>query len=507
MDILNQGDRKLYIEEILADENRQRREEHFKRQEVYNERQAAYIVEKLLEEFSAKTVANSRKVTSINLTKRIVNEKSSIYKKPPERFFTNIDNDMHEEIERVYADFRVNEKFKRANRILNLHRQGTTKIVPKNGQLIPVPLAPHQYDVIPDPEDPTKAQAYVLSGLDRRDFLKDYGIPSRSQNIGNSSNEKIADVDDYLGQTMRFVWWHSEFHFVTDKTGGLISDPIENPIKTLPFIDFSMEREFEYWVRAGSDVVNFALDFGKLLSDHFNIMRLQGYSQALILSPKVPDSFVVGPNHILHLKQDPDATKDPDFRFVTPTPDLSASIDSLEMFIRLFLSSQGLSTKTIAARESGESFSSGLERLLAMLEKFEASQDDMDQFRWVEGEYYELFKKWQYASANNDLIYDKFKVRGIPMDSELDVKFHEPEMIQTQSEVEDSSIKLLEAGLITRKKAIARVNGVSEEMAEELMNEIDEEMMGAKNVNKPQIDEIQGDIGNQLEGLDGGENT
>lgn len=490
MDITSQASRRHYIEEILGNENRLRREEHFKRQEVYNERQAAYIIQKLLEEFSQKTVAEMRKITSINLTRRIVNELSSIYKREPKRTFTEITNEQQlSDITRVYEDFRVNEGFKRANKLLNLHRQGTIKIIPKHGKLVPVVLSPHQYDVIPSQDDPTQAEAYVISALDRRDFLSDYGVPSRSQNIGNSSNEKIADVDDYLGSTMRFVWWTKDVHFVTGKDGALLEDPIDNPIKALPFIDFSIERDFEYWVRAGSDIVNFSLDFGKILSDHFNIMRLQGYSQAVIVSPKAPDSFVVGPNHILHLKQDPEATKDPSFQFVTPTPDMSASIDSLEMFIRLFLSSRGLSTKTIAAREGVDNFSSGLERLLAMIEKFEASADDISLFRHVEGEYWGLFKKWQDASSGNDLLKEEYKIRGIPEASEIDVTFTEPQMMQMQSEIEDSSIKLLEAGLISRRDAIARVHGVTQEKAEEIMSQINSDEFGAANVNEAQANE------------------
>lgn len=500
MDISNIADRKLYIQEIVGNENRARREEHFKRMEVYNERQAQYIIEKLKEEFSAKTVSDMRKITSINLTKRIIHEQASIYRSEPERSFSETDEEKSQEIERAYQDFRVDEQLKRANRLFKLHGQCAIKVFPKNGKLIPYALSPHQYDVIPDPDDPTKAMAYVISTMDRRLFLKDYGIPSEEQNIGNSLNEKIADVDDYLGQ-MQFIWWTKDTHFTTNSSGEIISEVVDNPIGELPFIEIAGEREFEFWVRAGSDVVNFALDFGKILSDHFNIVRLQGYSQAVIVSEKAPDSFVVGPNHILHLKQDPDAAKDPSFSFVTPSPDLAAAIDSLEMFIRLFLSSRGISTKTIAARESGESFSSGLERLLAMLEKFEASADDISIFRWVEDMYYGLFKKWQTASANNDLIDDKYKVRNIDPESEVEVMYHEPEMIQTQAEIEDSQIKLLEQGLTSRKKAIAAIHGVSEEMAEQFIEEIDESE-GLRG-NQTQVDEEPSEIVPESEGIAG----
>jgi len=485
MDINNKADRHQIIKEITAYENRSRREEHFKRLEVYNERQAQYIIEELQKEFSAKTVSEMRVITSINLTRRIVDELASIYKKAPTRSYSDLNDAQADLVATCYSDFEVNQGMKRANKLFKLHRQVAIKVVPKNGVLRPEVLSPHHYDVVPDPNDPTSPLAYVISSLQRQDFLKDYGVPSRQQTIGDGINQAIADVDDYL-QHINFYWWTKEFNFVTNNKGDLIEEPVPNLIGVLPFIDVSEEKFFEYWVRAGSDIVNFSLDFGKILSDHFNLIRLQGYSQAVILSEKAPDSFVVGPNHILHLKQNPDSVKDPSFQFVTPSPDLGAALESLEAYVRLFLSSRKIETSSIAIKDGGKTFSSGLERLLSMIEKFEASQDDFDVFGGVEQEYYQLFKKWQNASSNNDLLKDEYKVRGIPEASKLNISFYEPQMIQTQTEKEDSAIKLMEAGLISRTEAIMKIRDIPYEEALEKTKEIDQEMSGA-NVNIPQV--------------------
>lgn len=143
------------------------------------------------------------------------------------------------------------------------------------------------------------------------------------------------------------------------------------------------------------------------------------------------------------------------------------------MLLRIFLSTRGLNADTVATRTSGESFSSGLERLLAMPEKFEATADDFSKFRIVEDKYYHLFKKWQDASANNDLIDDKYKVSRIPENPKVEVKFHEPEMIQTQKEREESAIRLMDAGLMSRQQAIALIYDVGDAKAEEIVEQID----------------------------------
>jgi hypothetical protein len=473
MDLTSQASRRAYLEEITGQENNARREEHFKRMEVYNERQAQWVIEKLLSEFSQKTVSEMRKILSINLTRRIVDELASIYRRAPERSWTELSEEQHEQVEAAYEDFGVNKSMKRANKLFKLHRQLAIQVVPKFGKLYARVLSPHQFDVIPDPEMPEKPLAYIISTIDRSDFLTDDGAPSEQQVIGDRTNQKIADPDDYLSN-VTFVWWTAEFNFTTDASGAIIGEVIPNPIGKLPFIDIAEERDFEYWVRAGSDIVDFATDFLKILSDHFNIIRLQGYSQAVIVSEKAPDSFVVGPNHVLHLKQDRDSPKDPSFQFVTPSPDVGAGITSIEMLVSLFLSSRGIDAGSIQTKGSGQTFASGIERLLSMLQKFEASSDDIDQFRMAEKRYFELFKAWQDASKNNDLLAPEWKMT-LPEASEVSVSFHEPEMIQTQTEREDSQIKLLEAGLTSRKYAIMEIHGVTETVAEEMMKEIEEE--------------------------------
>jgi len=88
--IEDQGFRKNVIDEILGDENRRRKEDAKTRFEVYRDRQERFVLEKLREMFDPTTVKEMRKITSINFTKRIVNEKASIYKDPPERLFLTI---------------------------------------------------------------------------------------------------------------------------------------------------------------------------------------------------------------------------------------------------------------------------------------------------------------------------------------------------------------------------------------------------------------------------------
>jgi hypothetical protein len=355
--------------------------------------------------------------------------------------------------------------------------------------------------VIPQRDDPTKADVYILNVVDREQFLDvatfgtdiRFGTSTKTGRFGpnqrfgsNRQDEDIADADDFKRSLMRFVWWTDELHFLTDGKGNFLdeneqvvvnpeADDITNPIGTLPFVDVSDSREFEYWVRNGSAITDFAEDFLVLLSDHFNISRMQGYSQAVISSEKAPENMQVGPNSVMWLELDPASTIQPKFEFVTPNPDLATNIDSLEMFLNLFLTSRGQDPAVVSLdRSSSGKASSGVERLLMMIDKFEATKDDFDKYRIAESESYQLIKLWNNTLMGTDQLLPEFQERKIPEQSKLNVVFAEPKTLQTKKEVEESSIKLMEAGLMSKKEAIAEIRDISLEKAEEICQELQE---------------------------------
>jgi hypothetical protein len=159
------------INQILGRENTDRKDEHFKRNEIFNSRQKPYVINRLTEEFSRKTVSEMRIVTSINLTERIVKEEASVYREEPIRLYTDTTEDDDAYINKLYEAAMANIKFKWSNRRLKLHDQNTIQWTPRDGRIQARVLAPHQYDVIPQRDDPTKADVYILNVVDREQFL------------------------------------------------------------------------------------------------------------------------------------------------------------------------------------------------------------------------------------------------------------------------------------------------------------------------------------------------
>lgn len=495
-DLLSQAGRTEVLKDINQEENRSRKREHQKRFDVFNERQDVYILERLRREFSIKTVNEMRKVLSINLTTRIINEMSSIYNNSPERSFVNPNRELNDDelmqLEALYDDCKVNQVLRKANQFYNLHDQSSLMIVPDlMGGFKMKALPPHYYDVIPDPVNPELAYAYILNVWDF-DLYKSVrsGDAEPTQlnryRMNDRLNQSVADDNDREALLQRYVVWTPEFHYTMDGKGNLKTEVMPNPIGRLPFVDIATDKDFQFFVRRGTSVVDFALDFGLLLSDLSNIIRMQGYSQAVISSTKKPEDSRVGPTHIMWLKQDPNATVQPNFQFVSPNPDIQGSLEFLETTLRLFLSSRGIDPATISGKGEARSFSSGVERLLAMLDKFEATRSDYDLFKNVEYEVFDILKLWSNAFqgvVGEGQLKEELRLSELSDEIEMNVKFNQPTSVQTQSEKEESVIRLLEAGLMSEIEAIQELREVDEDKAKQIMDDIRRGIMDGSSEN------------------------
>lgn len=471
------------IKEIESDENKKRKAEHQKRFHIFNDYQREYVLKMLTNEFSPKTVSEMRTCTSINLSRRIIQEMASIYKKAPNRDFSNVTEAQHEGIEAIYDAAKANVKLKKANQKFKLHDQCAIQVIPQDGFIGIKVLAPHQYDVIPSAFDPEIAAAYVISTFDKRildqendtagDIQGNY-YGSKNKDLSDGLNQDIADEDDYLEKTKRYVIWTNDLNIVCDSKGKILEQN-PNPIGMLPFIDVAAEKDFEFWVRRGSSVVDFQLDFSVTLSDTVNTNRLQSYAQPVIVAEKVPESIAVGPQHILFLPLDPTRPEvKPSFDFASPNPDMKSSLDLQDRLVSYFLTAQGIDPKIIGSTGEGQKFASGLERFLYMIDKFfEASQDDIDLFYAVEEKLFGLFKAWYQVIVGTPMLDQKYNFNAWPEDTKIFVSFSSPEIIQTESEKQDSVIKLLDAGLLSKEEAIMTLRKVDAEKAREILSEID----------------------------------
>lgn len=488
IDVTKSSERASVLEWIMTDEeNLQRKRDHQRRFDVYQDRQAKYVEEILSSDLSDQTMREMRKVLSINIAKKIINEQASLYNQEATREFSNANERVLSQIENLYSLGKVDQNMRKANRFFKNHKQCFLMVLPMNGKVCVRPLAPHHLDVIPSPTNPELADTYILNVWDFNKYTttkERYNKVDRNYTSqSDQMNEKAADQDDRL-QMMRFIWWNKDVYFTTNGKGVIVDDNQEpnsemvfpNPIGRLPFVDVSNEKDFKFFVDSGGNVTQFCLDFLTQLSDNCESSRLQAYAQAVIKAEKPPKNLIIGPQHVLFLPIDPARPEaSPDFQFVSPNPNLGDSLSLLEAQVKFFLSAEGLDSTAISGSGDAQKFTSGVDRLLSMMDRFEASQTDMDIFRSAEYDVFDLIRLWSNHMqdvTDESKLDDELLLARIPDDVELSMRFAQPVAVETPSEVRERVRENLELGIMTKKEAIMELREVDEERAEEIMREV-----------------------------------
>lgn len=479
-DLTRLDERKNIIDEIESEENYSRKRESQRRFDCYKDRGDRYILEKLRKEFSADSVANMRTITSINISKRVIDALSSVYEREPERSFVNATDRELIQLQNLYDLAFFNTKMKISNSYFNLYEQGTLYFYPQEGVIKVKPLPSMAFDVVPDHLNPEKAYAYILStwDLDKHSTNDDLVATDNAYRFNDFQNQKIADDSDRLAKKS-FVVWTNELHFTMNGKGEIISEIVPNPIGMLPFVDFAFDKDSQFFVRRGSDVTEFHVDMGVVLSDIATISRNQGYAQGVVVSETQPKVIKTNHDKWLWLPLNPDRPElTPSMQFISPNPDLNGSLKLAEILLNMFLSSRGLDTSTITSSDGSQKYSSGVERLLSMLDRFSASQDDFSMYKWVEMKSFELMKAWsnvlQNVTGDLELVPE---LRGAQISDQVyvQIKFKGPEQVKSSEEKLAEIEREIELGLSTQRMAIKKYHELDDEAADALIEEIDGE--------------------------------
>ena len=472
-DFSNEAYRKQIIDEILGNENMERKRESFKRSEIYNKRAGPFIDQKLKEEFPD-SADKMRKVKSINPAKRMVDAMASIYREKPVRDFMGAGKSRLNDAQTAFLSDTYelggwNTRLQRANRILKYQNQVVLQVLPLKGYISGRVYQPHEIDCVPMETDPESAYGYVISAYDK----------SKSLSQGDGIDQKIADKNDATAKSrakMRFVWWSAQHNLISDGNGALVGaeTDIKNPIDVLPFVEISAEKENEFWVRKGSSVCDFTIDLGVILSDTANTNRLQGYGQPVVIAKENPGAVRFGPDSMIYLKSSEEGPQ-PDVKFINASPDLDASMRLITTLMNLFATSEGQSPKLVSATGEAEKYTSGVDRFLAQLEAFEASKEDIELFKTKESELFDVIIRWANVLSGTSNSGLKMSAPQFAIGSYVQTSFKGPELIQNRKEKEESEFYLVEKGVSSLVMAVMNIFGIDEEAAIERIKKVREQ--------------------------------
>lgn len=463
---------KKLVDEIKGMENLQRKNLSLKQYEIFMDRMEVYVKDYLSRFYNEQDVGSLPVISSINLARRIVKQEAGVYRQCPERTFTGLTPDQVEMMEEIYDDMEIDTMLHKSNQYYKLQGQNNIQIIPVNGKLKIRVLMNHHFDVVPKSEAPENADAYVLSGYDKLLVL-----PNPTEG-SDGINEQIADPEDYKGTLKTFVLWSDDYNFLFDENGNVIGGFTPNPIGIKPFVDISPAKDFEFFVRLGSSVTEFTIQFNAALTDMSQIVRMQGFAQAYIISEEasMPTSIKIGPMIAVKMPLNPDNPGNrPEFGFAQPNADISGSLQYIESLVALFLSSRGLDPKSVSTKGEAAKFNSGIERLLSMLEQFEASREDFAVYEQAEKKIFEIVKAYLNTYSGTEVL--KYNIGMIPDDATVEVKFHAPEMIKTDADKIELIKSKLELGLISQVEAIQMDRDIDESDAIQIDKRIKQGMI------------------------------
>lgn len=481
MDLNRQDNRRQVINYIESNENKGRKAKSYKASEVFHDNIKPFVINDLRSQFSEETIREMPISSNANIAKRIVNQLSTVYQDEPAREWPELSDDQNAIAHNIYHDMGANKKLRIANKYLKLHKQALLWLVPKNNEFSLRVLQPHQWDVVVDENDPETAIAYVISAYDNYDQLQEGGNqPATATGYRAISEQNIQNYKQSLPfkereklQRKRYLWWTKESNYVTNGLGEIVGEELPNPIGELPFVEIYEHKEFEYWVRGAGAYTNFTIAFNAMKSMIGQVVKMQGFSQAVIKGPRdmLMETYQIGPNFILKLIDDPNAGISSSFEYANPGSNIEGCLRYLESELSLFLTSEGVDPKAVTMDKEGQTFTSGLERLLSLIEKMQASRSDFDLFQYVESKLWNLVKLWSVALASTPLK-DSLKLGSFSQDAEILVQFAKPEMVQTDQDKLALAQAKVEMGVASTIDVIEYLYNMTREQAEEKFAQI-----------------------------------
>jgi hypothetical protein len=491
------------IASINDENNKARKQVSLKQSEVDGGRIQQSVKEYLRGELHLETVKEMPIVSSINVQSAITDKKATVYKKRPDRRFTDVSEEQEEVLNKIYKDMKLDQKLNRMNRNYVYQDQSIGMIVPKDGKLICRIMKMHQIDAIPSDLDPESSDGYIISTFDRTLYIQydtdkkevdtATGFKGRLDRSTASQDKhlEVAEKYQYQRYVEKYIVWTKQYNYMMNGLGEILDFETGEPLLAvspedmisplasegiMPFFEIARDKDFEYFVRPSNAMTDFTVQFNAMLSDLATNIKMNGHAVGLLKCPSEmqPKNLNVGGSSMIVLNTDnPDV--DVDFQFVAPNSDIGGISEAIDKFLNYFVTSEGLGGDVVNSKGETEKATSGIDRFLQMLSKIEAHQDDYDAFKDVEQDIYEIIKAWQNVLANSSNLDSKYKV-SIPRESEVQVEYFKPEMIQTETEKLSNIEKLIDLGLMSKVKAVMEYYDIDDkEKAEEMLTQVQED--------------------------------
>lgn len=510
-DILKLEVRRAIIEEIKGSENQARKHESYKRYLCYKDKTKDFVVEQLLRQFDQSTVEEMQYcVANVSFVRKIIDKLARVYNNGVTRAIMG-DEPASENLHTLEKELDFNTYVRQANKFLKLQKNVAFYIKPcpvsqpDGSQKYTIkldPLNPYLYDAVEDFYDRTKPLVYVLSDFDYAPTLyttKDPAYAGRSGSDVKGVNPQSNRQDDIIAddpddaKIKAFIWWSESYHFTTDETGAIISgEEIANPIGELPFQNFAIDQDGQFWARGGQDLIDGSILVNSVMTHNQHVAITQGYGQFYMRGKNLPRNIKVGPSKAI-LMEYQEGEPTPELGFATASPQIDALRGLVESYIALLLTTNNLSTSSVSSSLSDQSVApSGIAMVIDKAESMEDVNDQRQIFIDNEPGIWRKINKW--LAVYGDAMVDALRGVSLPENFEdsFVMHFNESPVILSEAEKLANLKARKELGIDTMIDLIKRDNPqLSDEDAKDKLEDILEEAILAEMKSQQLKKEIQ----------------
>ena len=499
-DILKLEVRRAIIEEIKGAENQARKHEAYKRYLCYKDKTKDFVVEQLLRQFDQSTVEEMQYcVANVSFVRKIIDKLARVYNNGVEREIEQ-DDPATENLHQLEKELDFNTYIRQANKFLKLQKNLAFYVKPcpvaqpdgSNRYTIKLDaLNPYLYDVVEDYYDRTTPMAYVLSDFDYLPTLYTTKDPAYAGRAGsdvkgvnpqtNRKDDIIADDPDDA-KTKVFIWWTNQYHFTTDETGEIISgEEILNPIGELPFQNFALDQDGQFWARGGQDLIDGSILINSVMTHNQHVAITQGYGQFYMRGKNLPRNIKVGPSKAI-LMEYQEGEPVPELGFATASPQIDALRGLVESYIALLLTTNNLSTSSVSSSLNGQAAApSGIAMVIDKAESMEDVNDQRQIFIDNEPAIWRKINKW--LAVYGDAMVDGLRGLSLPdnFEESFVIHFNEAAVILSEAEKLANLKARKELGIDSMIDLIKRDNPqMSDEAAKDKLEDILEEAILAE---------------------------
>lgn len=316
-----------------------------------------------------------------NITRRIINEVSVVYKRAPQRSISlngkKIEGPKAESFQKLYENARANSVLKKVNRYTNLLNTVGVQAVWRNDHVELDILTPDIMNIVQDAMDPTRAAAVIIEQ-------------------GYADTVTLEGPRNPFGASSLFISWTEGEHMVFDEQGrarnDLGNDKGVNPYGVVPIVFFRDSYPDSYFWNCGTDdLINAQDTLNVQLTELNQLIKMQSFSVPVIIGDAPPEGVTVDPSNFISIPLG-DATAgkgQPDFKFVTPSPKIMDLIEAIRETVKRIADDWGCSMDSFKLSGSP---ASGLSLKLSNIRLIERREDDVELYMDYERELFDVMR-------------------------------------------------------------------------------------------------------------------